>query len=192
MRLSIIAYFADFYFAGFAILVLVAAGIVPAIAAGHSTAIAVWVAAAAAGVMAWSLAEYWVHRYFYHEVPGLRELHGHHHAEPEAFIGGPPVLAILIIFALAYLPLVFVSSIVAGGFTTGALTGYMAYMLVHHAVHYWKPAPGTLLFTLRRHHALHHHHSEEGNFGIITSFWDRVFGTEILPAGKPKKRHAPT
>lgn len=182
MQLNAIAYYADFFLAGLAIVALAAIGIQPTLADGDLTGLVVWAVMLPAGLVAWTLAEYWVHRVLYHEVPVFRELHDRHHAEPDAFIGGPPVVMIATIFALAFLPLVFVHVQAAQAFTTGVLTGYMAYMLVHHAVHHWAPEPGSWLYGLRRHHALHHHHSEEGNFGIVTAFWDRIFGTAVMPA----------
>jgi sterol desaturase/sphingolipid hydroxylase (fatty acid hydroxylase superfamily) len=30
---------------------------------------------------------------------------------------------------------------------------------------------------LKRHHLAHHFHSEQGNFGITSFIWDRIFGT---------------
>lgn len=192
MRLSAIAYYADFLICGLAILALAFTGLFTSIVAGRIDDLAIWLTALPAGLVTWSFAEYWVHRYLYHEVPTFRDLHDRHHGEPEAFIGGPPVLMIAAIFALTWLPLIFVSVPAAQAFTCGALIGYMAYMLVHHAVHHWSPAQGTPLYALRRHHALHHHHSEDGNFGIITSFWDRVFGTLVLPVGTARKRHHQT
>src|ERR1700757_4442850 len=39
-----------------------------------------WWFAAACGAMLWTLAEYLVHRFVYHKVPILKELHEIHHA----------------------------------------------------------------------------------------------------------------
>ena len=190
MRLNAIAYYADFFLCAFAIMALALCGLFASITAGRMTDLAVWIVALPAGLIAWSLAEYWVHRYFYHEVPILRDLHEKHHAEPEALIGGPPLLMIVIIFTLAWLPLIFVSGPVAQGFTIGVLVGYMAYMLVHHAVHHWHSAPGSLLYALRHHHARHHYRDDDRNFGIITPFWDGVFGTSVPSSASARRRRS--
>ncbi|MEQ1670729.1 MAG: sterol desaturase family protein, partial [Hyphomicrobium sp.] len=114
-------------------------------------------------------------------VPFFKEQHDAHHAAPNAFIGAPPVLGIVMIFCLSYLPFVSVSVMAASGLTIGMLTGYLAYMLLHHAAHHWNVAPESWLYRLRRHHALHHHSRIDGNYGITTSFWDIVFGTSLAP-----------
>lgn len=63
--------------------------------------------------------------------------------------------------------------------TGGFLLGYLCYVSVHHLVHHRPARPGSVLFALKRRHALHHHVTPEGNFGVTSGFWDRVFGTEI-------------
>jgi sterol desaturase/sphingolipid hydroxylase (fatty acid hydroxylase superfamily) len=64
----------------------------------------------------------------------------------------------------------------AGGFASGVLLGYAAYMLVHHATHHWPIGPGDWLYEARVRH-LAHHYREDSEFGIVTGFWDGVFGT---------------
>jgi sterol desaturase/sphingolipid hydroxylase (fatty acid hydroxylase superfamily) len=39
--------------------------------------------------MLWKLAEYLMHRFVYHKVPILRELHGMHHSRPCDYVGAP-------------------------------------------------------------------------------------------------------
>lgn len=58
----------------------------------------------------------------------------------------------------------------------GFLIGYLAFAAVHHAVHHsaWQ---GPLMRYFKRLHAIHHHGNSTRNFGVITDFWDRVFGT---------------
>lgn len=177
MRLSPLAYYADVFIAVTAIVYL-------AVETGSGLSpqnMASWLGAAAAGFAFWTIFEYWVHRILYHNVPFFKEQHDAHHAAPNAFIGAPPVLGIVMIFCLSYLPFVSVSVMAASGLTIGMLTGYLAYMLLHHAAHHWNVAPESWLYRLRRHHALHHHSRIDGNYGITTSFWDIVFGTSLAP-----------
>ena len=64
----------------------------------------------------------------------------------------------------------------------GHARGYIVYMIVHHACHCWTPTPGGYLYRVRLHHAVHHYRDDNGNFGVTTSFWDRVLGTRIHPS----------
>ena len=174
MRLSTLAYYADF-FTSAALVVL----FVVLIALDTWEHHAEWVLVVVLGGAAWTLIEYLIHRWIYHHVPYFQELHDAHHAEPNAYIGAPPLLGIAIICVVSFAPLVSISFVVASGLTTGVLVGYCTYMLVHHADHYWRPATTTWLYRARHHHAQHHYHSGHSNFGITTSFWDRVFGTVV-------------
>jgi len=56
--------------------------------------------------------------------------------------------------------------------------GYLCYVTVHHLNHHANPRHDTYLYWAKRRHALHHYCGETNNFGIITDFWDRLFGTE--------------
>jgi len=186
MRLNALFYYADFFLSAALILVLAVCMLMEATAA----IAAQWLAAASLGFAAWTLVEYFVHRVLYHNVPYFVELHDAHHAEPDAFIGAPAVIGIVLFFLLLYFPISVVSVNAAGGVTAGMLAGYMAYMLLHHAAHHWNVPPGTWLYRARHHHALHHHHSEEGNYGITTPFWDHVFGTALVPSRSGPRRRA--
>ena len=68
---------------------------------------------------------------------------------------------------------------VASGLTVGLLFGYLWYLVVHDTVHRRRVRRGSLLYELKIHHARHHHAKTPGNFGVTSSFWDRVFGTRI-------------
>lgn len=182
MRLNAVSYYADFFLSAAAILILTVQ-MAAQVGAFQAVQLIAWVAA---GFIAWTVLEYFVHRVLYHNVPYFKELHDAHHAEPNAFVGAPPVIALILIFALTYVPVVTVSALAASGLTIGMLVGYMAYMLLHHAAHYWKLPTNSWLYRARRHHALHHHHHVEGNYGVTTGFWDRVFGTALESNGLPR------
>jgi sterol desaturase/sphingolipid hydroxylase (fatty acid hydroxylase superfamily) len=89
------------------------------------------------------------------------------------------MLATAIVFVGSFAPLAAVAPIFASGLSAGMLAGYAAYSLVHHACHFWTLSPGGYLYRMRLHHAAHHYSRDAGNFGVTTSFWDRVFGTLI-------------
>ena len=90
------------------------------------------------------------------------------------------VALMMLILSVFFLPLLFaVGVVVAGGFASGALLGYAGYMLVHHASHHWTLKPGSLLYKARVLHMAHHYNSAPGNYGVVTSFWDHVFSTNV-------------
>lgn len=132
------------------------------------------------GAAIWTLIEYLVHRYVYHHLPILSPMHGEHHKRPDEFIGVPSFLSSGLIVAVCYFPLSYWSPTAAGGFASGMLLGYAAYMYVHHAVHHFEIEPGDWLYRAKIRH-LSHHYRDAANFGVSTGFWDRVFGTERMP-----------
>lgn len=137
------------------------------------------------GLLVWSLAEYLIHRYGFHHVPGLKEAHLAHHADPEGLHGSPTAVTVLVFAVLAFAPLWYligVASAAAG--TAGLMLGYLAYVGVHYAVHHFAglgprwlgPRLRVAMRDLIRAHAVHHHQLRY-NFGVTTTLWDRVFGT---------------
>ena len=175
MRLSQFGYYVDFFIS----LALIAAMVGLAIILPTWLMRGQWAMFALVGSAGWTFIEYVVHRWLYHHVPFFRDVHAAHHAEPNAYIGAPPIVGIVLIFAVFFVPPAGIDLTAASGLTTGVLVGYVGYMLVHHAAHYWTVNPGSWLHQARRHHALHHYHSETCNFGITTSIWDHVFKTAV-------------
>ena len=180
MQLTRSLYFGDFIAAPFAITTLAVLALVP----GHVALVSLllWLLALTLGCIFWTVVEYVVHRWIYHRVPIFEKFHDAHHAAPRELIGAPSPLTIGLILALIFVPLLAVGLTFASGFTSGMLIGYVDYLLVHHATHHWACRPGTLLHHARIRHMVHHYHAKPGNYGVTTSFWDRVFATYIEPA----------
>jgi sterol desaturase/sphingolipid hydroxylase (fatty acid hydroxylase superfamily) len=175
MRLSKILYFGDFILSPVVIVALAAGTLV-----GRDLgAVGLWLAAFALGVCAWTLVEYVVHRFIYHAVPPFEKFHDAHHEDPEELIGAPSFLMIGFIFLLFFTPVYPLGLLAASGVTAGGLAGYIGYMLVHHASHHFEPKPGSLLYEARLRHMAHHYSQTPGNYGVITSFWDHVFSTNV-------------
>lgn len=166
-------YFGDFV----AIPIAVALFLYLALASSAPHAVTEWTVALTIGVLFWTLAEYIIHRFVYHHAPVFSQLHDAHHREPHAMIGVPSFLSSGFIVLVCYLPLQFFAPIFAGGLTSGVLLGYAGYMFVHHATHHWKIEPGHWLYEARLRHMAHHYH-DTTDFGIVTDFWDRAFGTK--------------
>jgi sterol desaturase/sphingolipid hydroxylase (fatty acid hydroxylase superfamily) len=68
---------------------------------------------------------------------------------------------------------------IASAISTGLMIGYLWYVTVHHCNHHANPRHNTYLYWAKHRHALHHYCGETRNFGVITDFWDRLFGTEL-------------
>src|ERR1700743_900911 len=93
-----------------------------------------WWFAAVCGVTLWTLAEYLVHRFVYHKLPILRELHEMHHSRPSDLIGAP-ISASAILFSLFFFAVARLWDMqVACGAISGLIAGYILYLLVHDAV----------------------------------------------------------
>ncbi|HEX7329780.1 MAG TPA: sterol desaturase family protein [Casimicrobiaceae bacterium] len=178
MRLTRIGYFADFFVYPLLLALLAWYSLDRAIVGERLT----WAAAAAAGVAAWTLIEYILHRYVLHCAPALRQMHAQHHASPTELIGTPSWVSVPIFVGLVLIPLVrSTPESIACGATAGLMLGYLWYVAVHHATHHVRARPGTYLGTYlyraKQRHAVHHHSQRPCNFGVTTSLWDRVFGT---------------
>ncbi len=136
------------------------------------------------GYITWTVAEYFLHRFFFHiestKHPILTKIshtvHGVHHEQPTDYkrMFMPPVPATLfmgLFFGLFYLIMgtsVFV-------FLPGFLTGYLSYAYTHFKIHQSK-APKKLKW-LWTHHIKHHYQDETKAFGVSSPFWDIVFRT---------------
>jgi sterol desaturase/sphingolipid hydroxylase (fatty acid hydroxylase superfamily) len=183
MRMTRAGYLADFYVYP---VVAAALGISAMVPAPHH-----WSAlgcAFVAGLAAWTLLEYVMHRWVFHRVPWIRNHHEEHHRDPWAFVGTPTWLSIAAFLCLVLLPSASMCGLATGSsFTAGLSMGYLAYAAAHYGAHYGHFAPGSPLSRFKRRHAMHHHCDIEGNFGVTTPFWDRVFGT-ALAAGHPRAR----
>ena len=119
----------------------------------------------AAGAVAWTLAEYLVHRFVLHDI--APRAHSLHHAHPNE--------AVTHIFWQIWVCFGFVYLLVGRAFLSGGLVAYSWYLFAHYAAHH---APRALPTSLRKHHNDHHRFATR-NFGVSTTLWDRVFGTTL-------------
>ncbi|MCB9680958.1 MAG: sterol desaturase family protein [Alphaproteobacteria bacterium] len=154
-----------------------------------------WVIATsfAGGLVAWSLAEYWLHRTLFHWEPQTSwgpffhfMIHGVHHKwhkDPYRLVMPPAVSLVLgaIFFAVFQgLGLLGTLAGVAMGWHlagfAGFVVGYVTYDCTHYMLHHFKPRT-TYMKRLRAHHMNHHHNDPDHKFGVSSMVWDRVFGT---------------
>jgi sterol desaturase/sphingolipid hydroxylase (fatty acid hydroxylase superfamily) len=117
-----------------------------------------WWFAAVCGAMLWTLTEYLMHRFVYHEVPILKDLHGMHHSHPRDLIGAPIWVSVASFSLFFFLVALLLDVEIAGGMTSGLIAGYVSYLLIHNAVHRWQLGERSWMRTHRLRHLRHHHH----------------------------------
>jgi predicted transporter len=130
------------------------------------------------GVLAWTLVEYFLHRWILHGV--LARDHARHHRDTQALIA-TPLMVIPFCAALIFTLAALASSIGAAAvFTFGWYVGYNYFVIVHHMQHFYPDvlARSALFERNLRLHELHHRHPDT-HFGISNSLWDRAFGSRL-------------
>ena len=130
----------------------------------------------AAGALAWTLIEYWVHRALH--LRSLRRMrapraHMRHHAYPREAPGGTLYSSAIVLF----LVLIAVGVAAMAPAIAGVLLGYLWFIVLHHAEHHGVRLRGSILTRLVANHDLHHHAGSARMFGVTTALWDHVFRT---------------
>ena len=163
-----ILYLADFVIVPLAIVVLVnVAGLTrfPLIAVGFAV---------------WTFAEYLLHRFALHWLPAGLRLHQPHHDHPSDIDLERSSLSTPLIACPIGLVLMVVAGINDGSaLFTGLLLGYLAFIVMHHAVHRWTIEGNSWLYAAKLRH-ITHHHLDNCNYGVTTAFWDFVFHTNAV------------
>ncbi len=136
------------------------------------------------GFALWTLLEYLVHRVVFHRLPLGERLHQPHHDHPsdpdaERSSLSTPVLA----FPIGSLLLGTAGVNDGSAIFAGLLSGYLAFIAIHYAVHRRPIKPNSWLYAARMRH-LTHHRLENCNFGVTTGFWDIVFRTHATIVGE--------
>jgi sterol desaturase/sphingolipid hydroxylase (fatty acid hydroxylase superfamily) len=145
-----------------------------------NTSHALWLAIAMVpvGLLTWTLAEYLVHRFVLHEVPGLMDMHKSHHDETLELIGTPTPVSLVILLTVVLAPMAYAIGIsLALLWFAGFLIGFIAYTFVHYAVHHFSSGGFAFMKALKWQHNVHHHGTGTFNYGVSSPLWDYVFGT---------------
>lgn len=139
-----------------------------------------------AGVAAWTVLEYLLHRFLFHGDPGnsrllplRRTIHLHHHGRPrnaERILIRPvfSLTASGALFGLLYL--LTQNFFLSAGVMTGLWTGFLYYESVHLRIHLSK-REGPLLTLQRRSHFYHHYVDDRFCYGVTSPIWDFLLGT---------------
>ncbi len=144
--------------------------------------IASLVTSALLGVLAWTLLEYFIHRFLGHHRrlrpnPFASE-HVRHHTEGDYFA---PTWKKGIVALVALAVVAWPAVAVAGGprgvaFAVGLIGFYVAYEVLHRREHTHRGF-GPYGRWARRHHFAHHFADARYNHGVTSPLWDVVFGT---------------
>ncbi|WP_081867763.1 sterol desaturase family protein [Hymenobacter sp. IS2118] len=136
------------------------------------------------GLLAFTFAEYAVHRYLYHlpaTSPGRVKfqytMHGVHHEYPKdkTRLAMPPIVTVFVASLLFFI-FRFSFGSYAFGLLSGFTFGYAMYLFVHYAIHAYAP-PKNFLKVWWTHHSQHHYRQDEVAFGVSSTLWDHVIGT---------------
>lgn len=129
------------------------------------------------GMILWTLVEYIMHRYLFHNTWLFKEQHDDHHRKPKALIGNAPWMTFVSTLGLWTSIWALFDGDTASALTSGILVGYLIYSSIHVKLHHGDPKTFTKqMARLYRHHSAHHRGGSK-NFGVTTDWWDRICGT---------------
>jgi sterol desaturase/sphingolipid hydroxylase (fatty acid hydroxylase superfamily) len=138
-----------------------------------------------AGIVAWTLSEYWLHRSFFHWQPpgkwGERLhflVHGVHHNWPrdKYRLVMPPAVSIALYFIFLGIWWLVFGPRYVWAWHAGYVMGYVYYDVTHYYIHHFNPksAYGR---RLKKNHMLHHFEDHDSRYCVSNMLWDGVFGT---------------
>ncbi len=135
------------------------------------------------GAFVWSLLEYTLHRWVFHErILGRRASHEHleHHAKVNWF---PPwssklKAAAVVLGGVGLVTVPLGGAVVGLSLVGGIVAGWLTYEALHRAIHVAGPRSAYGHWA-RRHHLHHHFADPRKNHGVSTPLWDVVFGTFV-------------
>jgi 4-hydroxysphinganine ceramide fatty acyl 2-hydroxylase len=149
------------------------------------TGVAVTAGLFLAGAVFWTFFEYFFHRFVFHfnattpfQHKILFTIHGVHHQYPgdkDRLV--MPITVSIPLAALFGFLFVALMGDKGWGFFAGFGAGYVAYDMMHYAVHHVQNSKLALFRRIRRHHMAHHFRDTQMGFGVSSYFWDRVFKT---------------
>lgn len=137
------------------------------------------VSAVAVGYLVWVLAEYWMHRTFFHERRSpFHAAHMIHHRLPLSEDGSPGTIKTHVLLALVIFWTFWTfGSFLGGPLLVGFALGYLSYIVTHHMIHAEWLAESN---PIRVRHELHHR-GWAFNYNLLNPLGDLVFGTYKSP-----------
>lgn len=133
------------------------------------------------GLLLWTLVEYLLHRFVFHQrVLGRAAATEHleHHAKVDWFVpwSRKVALAVAVLAGLSALAVPLVGTRSGVALAAGTVVGWLVYEALHRAIHVWPPRTAYGRWA-RRHHLHHHFEDPSTNHGVSSPLWDWVFGT---------------
>lgn len=131
----------------------------------------------ASGLFLYTFTEYLAHRFLYHVMTSpFTKGHGLHHDDPKGLLGLPWYFPYPVIIGAYFL----ISWLTAAPGSTAVVMGmwwlgFVGYCAIHHSIHHYN-FKWTWFKNLKAHHKVHHVR-EETNFGVVSTYWDKLFGT---------------
>ena len=148
--------------------------------ARHATGWLIPLASGCAGLASFSFVEYAIHRWLFHRPSStMGAVHQAHHDAPHSHAALPCITSAVVAVLAWWVLAAIVGPAVASFFLCGLMGGYFYYATLHHFEHRIRIRAVPLRF-LQRRWAVHavHHRLGNANYGVTTSFWDRVFGRD--------------
>ena len=146
------------------------------------------------GIIAWTFAEYFLHRYVFHFEPssewGQRLhflMHGVHHDYPNDSMRlvMPPLVSIPLAFLFFYLFQWLFPDYLHYPFFAGFVLGYVIYDMLHYAIHHVE-FKGAWWNKLKTHHLKHHFKDPHKGYGVSTPVWDVLIGSDFKKVNEKK------
>jgi len=144
------------------------------------------------GLIIWTIIEYVFHRWVFHFNPTTEfqeyihfMIHGVHHDYPNDAkrLVLPPLMSIPLSTGFYFFYSMFMESYALTAFFAGFILGYLAYDLLHYALHHANFGKKSKLWQmLKKNHMDHHFVDPDKGFGVSNVFWDRMFKTRIKKA----------
>ncbi len=135
-----------------------------------------WIYISVLGLFLWTLVEYLMHKYPYHIwVSTFEKAHKLHHERPYDLMGVPWYITLVSVVGIYFGLANFLNPAYLSLYMASIWLGYIGYCVTHHAIHHWK-FDNKLFKKLKKNHYIHHARPDK-NIGMVTTFWDVVFGT---------------
>ncbi|MEP7143506.1 MAG: sterol desaturase family protein [Ferruginibacter sp.] len=135
-----------------------------------------------AGIIVWTITEYFLHRYIFHYHPTSefgRKMHfifhGVHHDYPrdKKRLVMPPSASIPLAALFYFLFSLFLEQKFLFAFFPGFLLGYLVYDMLHYAMHHHN-FKNPIMKKVKQHHMLHHYQDPTKGYGVSSSLWDII------------------
>ena len=136
----------------------------------------------AGGLIIWTATEYFLHRFIFHYHPTSEFgkkihfiFHGVHHDYPrdKKRLVMPPSASIPLATLFYFFFSLFLPQNSLFAFFPGFLTGYLAYDMMHYAMHHHN-FKNNVLKKIKQHHMLHHYQDASKGYGVSSSLWDII------------------